>query len=256
MKSGYEAALAAGAHIMVKVDGDGQMDPRLALRFCTPIVNGVADYVKGNRFHNLEDASSMPLVRLIGNAALSFITKLSSGYYSIVDPTNGYTAIHRAALEELPLAKIADRYFFESDMLFRLGIARAVVVDLPMQAVYAGEKSSLRVGKVLFEFSVKHFRNFGKRIGYRYFLRDFNIGSMHLLTALAALTFGITFGSWHWVRGLSMLTTASAGTVMLAALPLIIGFQSLLAFFQQDVAGMPSLPLNSFLRLRPERAKT
>lgn len=250
VKTGYTAALAAGADIMVKVDGDGQMDPGLAPLFCRPIAEGIADYVKGNRFHNLEDATSMPLMRLVGNAGLSFITKLSSGYYNIVDPTNGYTALHRAALQELPLGKIADRYFFESDILFRLGIARAVVLDMPMKAVYAGETSSLKIGKVLFEFALKHLRNCAKRIGYLYFLRDFNVGSVNLLVALAALAFGLGFGSWRWAISLSQGVEATAGTVMLSALPVIIGVQCLLSFLQQDVASVPRLPLSRIRAIR------
>ena len=246
VKSGYIAALENNIDIMIKIDGDGQMDPRLSLSLCRPITEGSADYVKGNRFHNLEDASSMPTVRLLGNAALSFITKLSSGYYNIVDPTNGFTAIHCSALRDLPLSKISDRYFFESDILFRLGISKAVVYDFPMRAIYGDEKSNLKIGRVLFEFSLKHFRNFIKRIGYRYFIRDFNIGSFNIIFSILFLSFGVLFGLYHWILGSLNLSTASAGTVMLSGLPIILGFQSLIAFFQHDVSSVPQTPISSF----------
>src|SRR5438309_3118533 len=136
MVTGYRAALAGGADIIVKIDGDGQMDPALIPRLVQPILRGQADYVKGNRFHDLDHLRSMPRVRLFGNALLSLINKVASGYWNVMDPTNGFTAIQRTALEMLPLAKLDRGYFFESDMLFRLYTIRAVVRDLPMAAHY------------------------------------------------------------------------------------------------------------------------
>src|SRR5581483_10965039 len=134
--TGYLQAAADGAEIVVKLDGDGQMNPRLIPAFVDPIARGEADYVKGNRFYNPADVRSMPIVRLLGNAALSFLSKLSTGYWSIFDPTNGYTAIHASIVKLLQTEKISERYFFESDLLFRLYLLRCVVTDVPMQAVY------------------------------------------------------------------------------------------------------------------------
>ena len=111
MISGYSAALRDDMDIVVKVDGDGQMDPSLMPLFIEPIINGVADYTKGNRFFNLASLSQMPWLRIIGNAGLSLLTKVSSGYWDVVDPTNGYTAIHKDTLKELPLDKLDERYF-------------------------------------------------------------------------------------------------------------------------------------------------
>jgi hypothetical protein len=119
MVTGYQAALAAGADVVIKVDGDGQMDPALIPRFIQPIADGIADYAKGNRFYRPESLHSMPLVRLVGNALLSFVAKASTGYWRVFDPTNGYTAIHATALRLIPLEKISRRYFFETDMLYR-----------------------------------------------------------------------------------------------------------------------------------------
>ena len=140
--SGYRAALADGHGIVVKIDGDGQMDPADLPRLIHPIVIGQADYCKGNRFFDPEGLSAMPWVRLIGNGLLSLLSKLSTGYWHLFDPNNGYTAIHSHVLAKLPLHKISQRYFFESDMLFRLNIIRAVVQDIPMQAIYQDEKST------------------------------------------------------------------------------------------------------------------
>ncbi len=129
--TGYRAALAEGADIIVKINGDDQMDPDLIELFLKPIADGQADYSKGNRFHNVEDTKGMPLKRLIGNASLSFATKLSSGYWTVFDPTNGYTAIERTVARRIVERKVAKRYFFESDMLFHLYLERAVVGTCP-----------------------------------------------------------------------------------------------------------------------------
>ena len=243
----YKAAIAEGIDIVVKVDGDGQMDPALIPRFTRPIERGKADYTKGNRFYRPESLRGMPLIRLFGNAALSFINKLSSGYWSIMDPTNGYTAIHTAVLRRLPLDKLEQRYFFESDMLFRLNTVRAVVYDVPMDAVYADEESSLKVSKVLPEFLFKHVNRFFKRYVYLYLLRDFNIGSLYSLLGVALCLLGLLFGGWHWLHSLSSGAPATSGTVMLAALPLIIGIQFLIAFLHHDVEHVPTDPLSGDL---------
>lgn len=164
--SGYRAAIDDDMEVIVKVDGDGQMDPSLIPDFITPILAGEADYTKGNRFFDLEEIRAMPRMRLFGNAMLSFMTKLSSGYWDLFDPTNGYTAIHVTVARHLPFKKISNRYFFETDMLFRLNTIRAVVVDVPMNAKYVDEVSNLKISKIIGEFLAKHVRNFSKRIFY------------------------------------------------------------------------------------------
>ena len=245
--SGYRAAIEEGMDIVVKVDGDGQMDPALIPHFTRPIERGRADYTKGNRFYRPESLKGMPPIRLFGNAALSFINKLSTGYWSIMDPTNGYTAIHTSVLREMPLHKLEKRYFFETDMLYHLNTMRAVVHDVPMDAVYADEESSLKVSKVLPEFMVKHVNRFFKRYVYLYLLRDFNIGSLYSLLGVVLCGLGVVFGGWAWLRSLTTGQPATSGTVMLAALPLIIGIQFLIAFLHHDVERVPSQPLSEDL---------
>ena len=235
----YEAAIADGMDIVVKIDGDGQMNPALLPHFVRPIVRGQADYTKGNRFYRPESLRGMPPVRLFGNAALSFLTKLSCGYWSSMDPTNGYTAIHTAVLRKLPLEKLERRYFFESDMLFHLNTDRAVVHDVPMDAVYADEESNLKVSKVLPEFLRKHVGRLVKRYAYLYLLRDFNIGSLYSILGALLCLVGVIFGGIHWVQSAATGHPASSGTVMFAALPLIIGIQFLIAFLHYDVSNVP-----------------
>ena len=248
---GYKAALKAGADIAVKIDSDGQMDPGMIPYLISSIVDGTADYAKGCRFYSLKDMRSMPRVRLLGNAVLSIVSKVSSGYWTVVDPTNGFTAIHRAALQQLPLSKISQGYFFESDMLFRLSTIRAVVKDVPMASVYKGEESQLKIRRVLYEFPPLYGRAFVKRMLYCYVLRDFNAISLHFFTALALIVPGAVWGGYHWWRSIQTGVVASAGTVMLAVLPLILGFQFLLGAVQGDMANQPVEPV----QLAPEGAR-
>lgn len=245
--AGYAAAVTGGADVVVKLDGDGQMDPQLIPVIVNPIVAGYADYTKGNRFYNIEDVIAMPKLRLLGNAILSFISKFSSGYWDISDPTNGYTAIHARVLKQLPLQKISERWFFETDMLFRLNTIGAVVVDIPMTAVYADEKSNLKILNVIPEFLWKHARNYLKRISYSYFIRGFSIASIELVMGLVLSAFGVGYGVHAWLSSLGKHELASSGTVMVAALPIILGFQLLLSFLNYDMKSAPRLPLQGRL---------
>lgn len=243
--TGYQAGLADGVEIMVKIDGDGQMDPGLVPDFVAPILAGEADYTKGNRFFDLEKIRQMPTVRLLGNAVLSFFNKISSGYWNLFDPTNGYTALHRDVAAYLPFDRISRRYFFESDMLFRLNTLRAVVVDIPMDASYGDEVSNLKISKVVGEFFFKHVRNTSKRVFYNYYLRDLSLASFQLPTGLALIAFGFIFGLYKWSLAAAAGVTASAGTVMLSAVPLLVGIELVLAFVGQDIQSVPQRP---FLR--------
>jgi glycosyltransferase involved in cell wall biosynthesis len=245
--SGYRDALSIGARIIVKVDGDGQMDPADLDRFVRPILLGRADYTKGNRFFDIELLRAMPRMRLFGNSIVSLVSKLCSGYWNITDPTNGYTAIHADVLRLLPLAKLDERFFFESDMLFRLNVTRAVVADVPLEARYGEEFSSLSVTKASVEFPAKYLARFLKRIFYTYFLRDFTAGTVALVTGGLLAAAGSLFGAWRWY--LSGLTgrPATSGEVMLSALPVLVGCQLLISAVNFDIANVPSVPLHPTL---------
>jgi len=236
VKEGYKQFLKDDtADIIVKLDGDGQMDPNLIQGLIESILINQADYAKGNRFNSLRSLKGMPKMRLFGNSVLSFINKFVNGYWHIMDPTNGFTAIHKDVLNKLELDKIDNRYFFESDMLFRLSLLRARVMDYSMHALYADEESSLRISRILFEFPPKYFIRFLKRIGYNYFLRDFNAGSLQLFMGSLLFLFGVIFGVIKWINSINSGIEASAGTIMLSALPVILGFQLLLGFLNYDI---------------------
>jgi dolichol-phosphate mannosyltransferase len=251
--TGYKRAALDGAAVIVKVDGDGQMDPALISNFVQPILDGRADYTKGNRFYNIEDVRTMPFPRLIGNALLSFMTKLSSGYWDIFDPTNGFTAISARLVPHLPLHKISRRYFFESDLLFRIGTIRACVLDVPMTAVYGAEQSNMQILKILPEFVYGNLKNLSKRLIYSYFLRDFSIASLELIFGTLFLLFGTVFGAQAWIHSAANGVTTPTGIIMLAALPVILGIQFLLSFIAFDFAAVPRRTIHPFLPVSPLR---
>lgn len=250
--TGYLAARGLPAEVVVKLDGDGQMDPDLIPALVAPLLRGRADYAKGNRFYRLAHVSTMPVVRLLGNAVLSFLTKLSSGYWQLFDPTNGFTAIHRNLLGELDLEHIAKRYFFESDLLYHLNQLRAVVADMPMKAAYADETSSLQPIRMIGPFLRGNLRNFARRLLYSYFLRGFSAASVELLLGVPLLLFGTAFGAIHWWRSIVDHVPSTAGTVMLAALPMIIGVQLMLSWLSFDVASEPRQPVHPMLEIQRE----
>jgi dolichol-phosphate mannosyltransferase len=237
--TGYRAALEAGVDVVVKLDGDGQMDPSLISDLVEPIFAGKADYTKGNRFDSLTGLREMPGLRVFGNGVLSLMSKLASGYWNVTDPTNGFTAIHRDVLKALPLDMVSKRFFFESDMLFRLSLARAVVWDIPMDARYGDEKSNLSVSRAIIEFPRKHFVNFHKRLFYNYYLREMNAASLELPFGAILWWFGFIFGVAKFQEALVTGVPATAGTALLAAVPLILGFQLVLAFLSADIAAVP-----------------
>lgn len=247
MRTGYRAALADGMQIVVKLDGDGQMEPAEIPRLVSPILTDQADYTKGNRFYRLEGLTAMPAVRLLGNTVLSFVSKLSTGYWQLFDPNNGYTAIDARVLALVPLDDLADGYFFESDMLFRLNTLRAVVQDVPMQARYGAEESGLRVLHAGTHFAWRHALNFAKRLFYNYFLRGFSVASVEWLVGPLLLAFGLVFGLSQWAVSAASGVAATAGTVMLASLPTIVGMQMLLSAIHFDIGNEPRVPLRRLL---------
>ena len=239
MATGYQHALAERHGVLVKLDGDGQMDPALIPQLIAPILAGAADYTKGNRFYRLADVIDMPRTRLVGNAALSFLAKLSTGYWQLFDPNNGFTAMHAGIASQLPWSRIARRYFFESDLLYQLNQLRGVVREMPMHAVYADEPSSLKPLVQIAPFFAGHSRNFLRRLIYSYFVRGFSLASVELVLGMMLLTFGIAFGSFEWVMSTRTGMPSTAGTVMLAALPVILGMQLLLSWLAFDIAAEP-----------------
>ena len=235
--AGFRRALAEGADIVVKLDGDGQHHPEWIPQLVRPIVDGDADMVKGNRFYDVESVRGMPNGRLFANAVLSFAAKLSTGYWDLFDPANGFLAIHRKVVSRLPFEKIDRGYFFETDLLFRVGILMAKVAEVPIEAIYGSERSGVGVLREAPPFLWKSLRNTVKRVIYCYFLRGFSVASMLLAAGVCAVGFGAWFGIYHWFVSAE---PATAGTVMLAGLPVLSGLQMLIGFVGHDITRQPA----------------
>lgn len=238
-KSGFAKALELKADVVVKLDGDGQMDPALISKFVDPIVQGRADFTKGNRFADLLYIRRMPIIRRIGNVALSFLVKMASGYWHLFDPCNGYIAIRADLLRLMSLRRLANRYFFEITMLCEAYFVRAVLQDIPMQPVYGDESSSLRPERIVVEFSPRLMARTLYRVMMSYFLRDFNVVTIFLLTGLPLFVFGVIWSLYYWVESVRLQILASTGTVMIGALSIILGFQLLLQATVLDVQNEP-----------------
>lgn len=257
--AGMSRAVQEGADIVVKIDGDGQHEPEMLEAFLLPLCDGSADFAKGNRFFFLENLRQMPKLRLLGNAILSFISKFSSGYWNVFDPTNGYIAMHSEVFKALPLEKIHQRYFFESDLLFRLYTIEAKITEIPMNAIYQGESSALQPSKIVGLFFWGHIKNAVKRIFYSYFLRNFSIVSIYLIFGFLFLLFGLITGGATWLEYLGSERGAPFGMVLFPSVMILIGMQMLLGFFSNDIASVPNRPVHPLLKIinraRPKKKK-
>ena len=243
MLTGYEKAIALGVEIILKIDGDGQMNVNDIPSLIRPVLDGRADYAKGNRFFYPHYLNRMPRLRLIGNIGLTFLAKVASGYWNIFDPTNGFTVIHRDVLRLLNKDHIYRRYFFESSLLIELNRVRAVVVDIPIPARYGDEESSLSVLNAFFEFPMNLFKGLMRRIYWQYFLYDFTAVSLFLILGTLLTMVGGLWGIYHWYISIRYDLVATTGTVMLAVLPIILGFQLLLQAIVLDIQNIPTTPI-------------
>jgi dolichol-phosphate mannosyltransferase len=239
MVSGFRKALELDAQVIIKLDGDGQMDPVHIPALITPLITGEADYTKGNRFRDFVSLQQMPFIRRIGNLGLSFLTKAATGYWNIFDPTNGYFAIRAEMLAQLPLEKIDKGYFFETSMLSRLYLLGAYVLDITIPARYGNETSNLSIRRTLIEFPIKLTRTILRRIILRYFIFDFSMISIYLLMGIPLLLFGLIFGITKWIQYAQLGVTAPTGTVILPTLSVILAIQILLSAIEIDLNSTP-----------------
>lgn len=238
--AGMKAALADHCDVVVKVDGDGQMDPGQLPALLDPLVGDGYGYAKGNRFLRPDALRQMPRVRLVGNFLLTFLTKLASGYWRIFDPQNGYVAARGEVLAQLDLDRLAHGYFFENDMLIHLNVINVRVRDVPMPAHYGDERSSMRINHILTTFPVYLFRGFWFRIYEKYILRDFSPIGVFWCLGAPLMAAGAAFGGLTWIRSLASGHPATTGTVMLSVLPFLIGFELILQAIILEIRESPS----------------
>ncbi len=248
MITGYQEALKTDAIVIVKMDGDGQMNPKYLSRLIAPLLNETADFSKGNRFYDLLALPSMPWLRRLGNFGLTFFAKISSGYWHISDPTNGFIAIRREALSLLNIQLFDHSYFFEINALVQLNIIHAVVVDVPIPAQYGDENSNLNPLKILFAFPPKLLASLFRRIWWRYFVYDVNMVTIFLVIGALLLLGGTGFGIFKWAYSIYGGINQPTGTIALAMLPIILGFQLILQAIVLDIVDKPDTALCRYLK--------
>ncbi len=231
---GHKRALELGADVCVVMAGDAQMDPAYLPSLLDPIADGVAGFTKANRFYGEGSFAGMPRLRIVGNIALSFLTKAASGYWGLFDPQNGYTAIHRSALERLQLDRLAQRYEFENDLLIRLNVLRVPARDVPVPAVYGDEISGMRLSKVAPRLLVMLWRGFWHRMWWKYVLQSFSAVALMFFSGIALMLVGLGFGIFVVVNTLGP-PEASPGTVLLAVAPMLSGLHFMISALQLDI---------------------
>lgn len=220
IKTGYMAALRDGIDITVTIDGDGQMDPNYMSKLLDPIVDGKADYAKGNRLLYKEYRKDMPRFRFIGNSILTFLTKIASGYWKTVDPQNGYTAISKHALENIGVDAIYEYYAYLNDILVRLNTQEMRVADVAMPARYGDEQSSINYPTYIRKVSGMLLRDFLWRLKVKYLVLDFH--PLALFYLFGAATAGVGMFGIGWtlyskvVHGSSLFIPGSLSILIFA----------------------------------------
>lgn len=240
MITGFTHALSTQADICVKIDADGQMDPTALPSLLRPIIEQKFDYAKGNRFYDLVHLSQMPPARRLGNVALSFLNKAASGYWNVYDPQNGYLAIRRDMVERLDLGSLDRGFFFENSMLIQLNVLNARVAEVCIPALYGDERSAMSLPRVACVFPRKLFMAWLWRIRLKYFGMDFSPIAMLLVFGTLLLFGGSTYGAYEWIRHMIAGGPTPAGTVMLAALPVLVGIQFLLTALILEIGQTPA----------------
>ena len=239
MVTGFKRALKDKSDLIVKMDGDGQMDPQYIQDLLGPLIEEGYAYAKGNRFLNNAQLKTMPFLRLIGNYGLTFMTKLASGYWHIFDPQNGFFAVQSESLKMIDLDHLAKRFFFENDMLVHMNIFGFRVKDVSIPARYGQEVSSMSILEVFVTFPVYLFKRFWYRIYQKDILRDFSPIALFWVTGLALFSWGFLFGAYTWAKSSFLQHLASTGTVMLSVLPLVMGFELILQAIILEIKESP-----------------
>lgn len=232
---GFDKALELNADLVITMAGDAQCNPDYIPKMIETLLESKADYVKANRFVHLNELKQMPKFRRIGNTIITILTKFSSGYYSIFDSQNGYGVFKRATIESLPIETIGKRYDYENTLLIALSIMGAKVKDVPVPAIYGEETSTIPVFKTTIRALRVVRKGFWKRIYYKYILYGLHPIALFLFSGLLLSLIGFAWAIYITVDRIFFGVTPTTGSVMLVALPLILGFQMLLTAITMDV---------------------
>jgi len=223
--TGYRRALADGADVACVMAADGQMDPGDLETIAGTVARGEIDYAKANRLFTGQAWQLMPRHRYLGNAVLSMLTKIASGYWHVADSQSGYTAISRELLERLDLERIYPRYGFPNDMLVHLNVWNARVRDIPSRPIYGqGERSEIRLWRVIPTIAWLLLKGFFWRLREKYVIRDFHPLVFFYAFGILLTVTGLALGAVETILRLAgnELTTP---TMILVALLLISGSQ-------------------------------
>ena len=235
MITGFQEAMKQNCEVVIKIDGDGQMDISYFGKMLNAIFEEKYNFAKGNRFFDRKMLRKMPAIRRIGNIGMGFLIKMASGYWNVFDPTNGFFCIHTSLLKRIDFERLSKRFFFESSLLIELYYNGGRIKDISMPAIYAEEKSNLSIWKTFFTFPPKLFKSFLRRVWLRYFIYDFNIGSLYILFGTPLFFFGLIFGMIKWIHYAGLQVASPTGTIMIAVISLVLGFQMILAAIQYDI---------------------
>ncbi len=234
MKKGFEYLIKKNVGIIIKIDADGQMLPEEIPLLIDPLLKNESTATKGNRFTNLENISKIPKLRLFGMVILGLMSKLSTGYWELFDSTNGFWAIKKDRLKMINLKTLDDRYFFETDLLFRLGLLDTKIIEVGITAIYGNIESSLKPIREIPNFTSKHISLFFKRIFYQYFIFDQNIATIKLIGFLISFLSAITWTSICIYQSNKFQVLTSPGAVGVAVFLSFISFQLIFSFFNYD----------------------
>ena len=235
IKTGYKQAIDLDMDAVVVMAGDAQMNSRYLSNLLDPIIDEKIDYTKGNRLEHVEKFN-MPKIRRFGNSVLTLLTKISSGYWNIIDPQNGYTAISQKALKKINFDDIYDRYGFPNDLLIELNINNLCVKDIEMPPIYGDEKSGITIGRYSLKLSWLLLKGFFRRINKKYGGLHFHPLWLFYLGGTLLFLFGLMLSFYILLYRFIKSGDVTANTVLLSVLFLIMGFQSLLfaLFFDME----------------------
>jgi glycosyltransferase involved in cell wall biosynthesis len=224
--TGYKRALDERVDVTAVMAADGQMDPADLETLVGAVARGEVDYAKANRLFTGQAWELMPRHRYLGNAVLSMLTKIASGYWHVADSQSGYTAISRQLLQQLDLDRIYRRYGFPNDLLVHLNVWNARVRDFPSRPIYnVGERSGIKLWRVVPAIAWLLFKGFFWRLREKYVIRDFHPLVFFYALGIVMTTIGLVLGAWVAVERIFLGGDITAGTATLVALLLISGTQ-------------------------------
>jgi glycosyltransferase involved in cell wall biosynthesis len=227
--TGYKRAVAERVDVTCVMAADGQMDPDDLEALAGAVARDEVDYAKANRLFTGQAWELMPRYRYLGNAVLSMLTKIASGYWHVADSQSGYTAISRTLLEQLDLDRIYPRYGFPNDMLVHANVWNARVRDFPSKPIYnVGERSGIRLWRVVPSIAWLLFKGFFWRLREKYVIRDFHPLVFFYALGIVMTTVGLGLGTFVAIERIFLGGDITAGTATLVALLLISGVQFLL----------------------------